>query len=582
LTIRPVRALLICAGLALVGADLGVAQEGQVAVDVRGLRPDMRTNVMATLSLTRSGDRVRLAEGRVRALLDRAPREVRAALEPFGYYEPTVRDSLRYDGRRWRVTLDVNAGPPVILVAADVRVTGPGSDDPALAEVLRATPLSSGAPLSHVAYEAVKTALATAAADRGYLDASFDSAAIRVDRTARTARATVFFATGPRYAMGPVTFRQSVLDEGLLRSLVPWAPGDPFDGSRLLALQATLLDGPYYSAVEIVPRRDLAAGGVVPIDVVLTPANPERYSLGAGYGSDTGPRGTANVEFRRLNQAGHRAEIDAWVAQVERRFSARYYLPFRSRHASLLSFSGGFVDENPKTSDTETWLVGTNLAGLWGSWRSEIGITLQRAAFEVGAQSGVTTLALLGLGLSRVRADDRLDPRRGILTRLRARGASDALIGEVTLLDVGAEARGVVSPTPELRLRARAEAAALFTPDFDELPGSMRYFAGGDRSVRGYGYRELGPRDAAGEPLGGSRLLVGSLEVEWRFVERWGVAAFLDAGNALSSFSSALEAGTGAGVRWRSPVGMIRLDGAWAVTEPGTPFRLHLNVGPEL
>jgi translocation and assembly module TamA len=538
--------------------------------------------VLATLSIARTPERTVLAEPRVRALLTRAESEVGIALEPFGHYEATVRDSLFFDGRSWRVLLRVDPGPPVTLSASSVRVVGPGADDRAFQDALRRAPLEIGAPLSHGAYELQKTGLLSAAADRGYLDAAFDSAEVRVDRSARTASVVLLFRTGPRYALGSVTFLQDVLDPQLLQNLVPWQPGAPFDGSQLLALQSALTEGPYFSGVEVVPRRDLAENLVVPIHVGLTPARPQRYSVGAGYGSDTGPRVTLNAEWRRLNRRGHRAELDGWVAAVERRATARYSVPLRARRASLLTLSGGYVDSNPTTSDTETWLIGAGITGLWGGWRGEVNASLQRSDFVVGLDSGITTLLLLGTGISRIRADDRVDPTHGSLMRMRVRGAHDAVIGDVRLFDTGAEARIVRTVAPRVRFRARGEIAALFTSDFSRLPGSIRYFAGGDRSVRGFGYQEIGPRDAAGNVIGGRRLLVGSVELELRVLDTWGIAAFADGGNAFSSFSDPLETGVGGGIRWRSPFGMVRLDGAFAVSVSDAPFRAHLNLGPEL
>ena len=110
----------------------------------------------------------------------------------------------------------------------------------------------------------------------------------------------------------------------------------------------------------------------------------------------------------------------------------------------------------------------------------------------------------------------------------------------------------------------------------------MRYFAGGDQSVRGYAYQALGPRDQFGHVLGGRSLLVGSVELEYRFLKKWGVAVFYDAGNAARNFSFSLKQGTGFGLRWLSPIGMVRADLAFAVSEPGRPLRLHLNIGPDL
>ena len=580
--------LLVALGLGALGGAFApgalAAQDraAEVRVSVSGVPNGLRDNVFATMTLARTPSRARLTRTQIRAQLERAPGEVRAALEPFGYYEAAVRDSVRFDGRRWQVTLTVTPGPAVILTRADVRIEGPGTVDTAFTNVRERTPLAVGQPLLHPAWDALKSGLAGAAADRGYLDAAFDSSVIRVDRTQRTAEAVLVLQTGPRYQLGEVTFIQEGLDPDLLEPMVPWDSGDPFTSRDLLALHTALSDGPYFSSVEVVPRRDLATGLVVPVEVTLTLTRPQLYALGGGYGTDTGARVTFNAELRRLNRMGHRAELDAWLAQNERRATGSYMIPLGDRFGSLVTLNGGWVDADPTTSTSETWLVGATLEGLRNVWRAQLSATLERATWEVGPQEGVSNLLLLGTGLSRVRADDRIAPSRGSLLRFRLRGGHDALVSNVRVLDGGVEARWIRGFGGRWRILTRGEAAALGTSSFDELPPSLRYFAGGDRSVRGYGYQELGPDDGLGNVIGGRGLLVMSVELDARVRTDWRLAVFGDVGNAVNALGDPLEAGAGAGIRWRSPIGMVRLDGAFAVTQPGWPFRIHVNLGPEL
>ncbi len=558
------------------------AQEGPVRVEIVGVEGELRRNVLATLTLSTSAARAVMTEPRVRQLHARAPREIALALQAFGRYQAQVDATLRFDNGRWVARYAIDAGSPVQVSRVDVRIEGDGEADPAMQRALQRSPLQVGEPLHHGRYAATKAALEGVAAERGYLDASFDSSVIRVDREARTAEILLHFQTGPRFVFGTVTFLQEVLDPEILQQLVPFQTGEPFDAAQLLTLRNALADGPYFTSVEIVPRRDRAEGLVVPVEVHLSPQPARRYLVGFGYGTDTGPRGTTNVEIRRLNQSGHRAEAEARVSLIERRVSGRYFLPLRGLRASLLTISTGFVDASPTTSDTETFFVGVNLGGTLGGWRSDLSLTLQRAAFEVGVDSGVSTLLVLGTGLSRVRADDRIFPTRGSLLGLRVRGGHEALLSDTRFLQVTLEGKLVRSLGAGTRLLARGDVGAVFSPDFRGLPGSLRHFTGGDRSLRGYAYQSLGPSDEVGNVIGGQRLLVGSLELDRRVFDRWGVAVFLDAGNALSSFTDELEAGAGVGVRWRSPMGPIRLDGAFAVSRAGAPFRLHLVIGPEL
>jgi len=261
--------------------------------------------------------------------------------------------------------------------------------------------------------------------------------------------------------------------------------------------------------------------------------------------------------------------------------SARYSLPLRAR-GTLLSLSAGFLNSNPSTSDTETYLVSAGLARLLGGWRQDLSLTMQSAAFEVGIDSGHSTLLVLGTGISRVRTDDRIFPNWGHFLSFRVRGSHEKLLSDTRFFQAGAEGKIVRSMGSRTRILARGEVGALFSPDFNALPATFRYFTGGDRSVRGFGYQSLGALDQEGNISGGTRILVGSLEMDYHFLDHWGAAAFIDVGNAITSFSDALETGLGLGLRWRSPVGPIRLDGAFAISRNGSPFRLHINIGPEL
>jgi translocation and assembly module TamA len=117
---------------------------------------------------------------------------------------------------------------------------------------------------------------------------------------------------------------------------------------------------------------------------------------------------------------------------------------------------------------------------------------------------------------------------------------------------------------------------------FEELPASIRFFAGGDRSVRGYAYQSLGPKDSSGDVIGGKNILVASLELDRAILSDWGVAAFFDIGNAFNSFDSiTLFKGAGVGVRYYTKIGALRLDLARQIGIPNPGFRVHFTVGFE-
>jgi translocation and assembly module TamA len=174
-------------------------------------------------------------------------------------------------------------------------------------------------------------------------------------------------------------------------------------------------------------------------------------------------------------------------------------------------------------------------------------------------------------------------PRRGLRTQVQLQASQSGFISTTTFLQLKGAAKAVYGFLPGFRVLTRAEVGRTFTGQFHELPPPLRFFAGGDVSVRGFDYLALGPTDSLGQVIGGKALLVGSLEVDYQFMPRFAIAAFSDAGNAMDKLSlRGLEYSVGGGIRFISPIGLVRLDGAFGISRKNTPFRLHISMGPDL
>jgi len=163
------------------------------------------------------------------------------------------------------------------------------------------------------------------------------------------------------------------------------------------------------------------------------------------------------------------------------------------------------------------------------------------------------------------------------------RGANNAFFSDTSFLQAHLQTKLLVPLTDSTRLLLRGEVGATGVKSFTELPVTQRFFAGGDQSVRGFVYNSLGPRDAQGNVIGGKDLMVGSLEIDQMFGPVFGAAVFIDTGNVLNTFANSLEKGVGAGLRWRTPVGMVRFDLAHPVKRPDLDrVRVHISIGPDL
>ena len=573
----------ICFFLPLLAARPAAAVE--VEVEVEGLRGAIRDNVHALLSIEQAKDPSR---ERVHQLHNQAEGDIQRALQPFGYYKPTIEGSLAEEGDRFRARYVVDPGPLMRLAGVDLQLSGAGAGDKGFRRIVQQFPLRRGGAVVHASYEAGKQALVDYAAAHGYLEADFTQREIRVDLAAYTARVRVAFYTGPQYAFGEVTFDDAMLDPDLLYGYLPFEPGEAFDLRKLLQLQDALSSTPYFRRVEVLPKEDEAVDRRVPIHVRLVPARRERWSFGLGYGADTGIRGTLGVDVRRVNRRGHRAEARVNTSQVEQHFSTTYLVPKKAARTDFTTYSLGYEDIDSDTEKHRGAIASAGLDRARGRWREHFDLAYAIEDFTVGPDTGHSKLLMPEASLSLVQADDVLYPQHGRKVRLQLRIASESALSTATFVQGVAEAKYVQRLFGPVRGLARVRLGYNATQNFHELPSSLRFFAGGDQSVRGYGFQELTPR-VNGLPTGGDALVEGSIEFDalpltFRNFGRFGAAVFYDTGNAMERLSvgGSLKSGAGAGIRWLSPVGLVRADAAFALDEPGTPIRFHFSLGPDL
>lgn len=568
--------------------EVGEASPGservRVEVEIVGIDDPLRANVEALVGIVRDGQSREMRPGHVFRLHEKAPEQIATALEPFGFYSPVVRSSLNSEGSPWRARYAIDPGPPTRIARLDIRIDGEAGEDSVFRRTIASLPLAEGDTLHHPSYELAKQTLGLLAADRGYLDARWDSSVVRVDRQAQEAEVVLHMTSGPRFYFGPVSIDQDWIDEDILEPYVQFQPGDPYQSAELRELQTSLSGTTYFANVEIVPRRDLAGDDLrVPIEVHVRPRKTQRWEAGVGYGTDTGPRIRLASEFRRLNSRGHFADLDARISTTEQSLTGRYNIPVGLPNPALWTLTGRYGNIEWVTSKTLQGIVGLSYGHLRGPVREIFSLRYQRDDFSVAADSGVSHLTQPTASWSWSTADNRLYAMRGLGGTLELRGAAEgfgssasffrALLSARTILPVGARMRGI----------ARADVGWLGTDQFRQLPPSIRFFAGGDRSIRGFDYQSLGPLNDEGQVTGGNSLLVGSAELEYRLLEKWSAALFLDAGNALRDFGGEVRIGTGFGARWISPVGLIRIDLGFGLDKPADerPLRLHLSIGPD-
>ena len=549
-----------------------------VEVDVRGeLDGAARENIATAAAIGRLQELDTPASGTIRRLLRQLPGQVRTALEPFGYYQAEIESRLEGEGEQQRVVVDVNPGDPVRIEQIDITWVTPDSQPPAIDQSFA---LQEGARLDHAQYESAKRAIQARLLDAGYLDARLETHRVAVRRADNAAVVSLKWNTGPRYRFGSVEFADAPLDEPFLRRYVPFEVGEYYSQSEVLALNVALLNSGYFESVSV--GQGDPVGEVVPIRVQVVPRPRDLYEIGVSYGTDSGPGFDLGFERRYVNRRGHSANAELGLSARRQRLEANYIMPRRRSAEAHYALGLALVDEETDSNERRNARLSASRFGLWRGWRRTDALTLLREDFEIGTQDDSTTLLIPSVSLTKAKAKgDDLIPTAGQSWRASVSGGVESLLSDTSFIQVGV-AHKRIWPVGAHRLLARAEVGATWVDDFRKLPPSLRYFAGGDRSLRGFDYEALGPLDAEDNVIGGEYLVLGSVEYEHHVRGPWRVAAFLDAGNAFSDGDRDLEYGIGFGLRYATPVGLIRVDLAAGISEPGNPIRLHLVVGPDL
>jgi translocation and assembly module TamA len=541
----------------------------------------LKNNVLLSLDIADKKRRKNASDEELRHLHARADDDIQRALRPYGYYRPVIQSQLLTDGT-WTARYQIDPGPPILLDSVLVEVTGEGATDPRYQKILRDFPLHKGSVLLHPAYDAAKLSFETAAAEGGFLDAHFVESRIDVDLERYAAEIVIRYDTGPRHYFGNVSFAPDVIQDRMLHEFVDFHSGDVFDFRKLLQLQTDLSSTGYFTKVEVQPGTEASQHRVVPIDVNLAPAKRLRFTGGVGYGTDDGARVRLLTELRRLNTAGHRASIELQYGSRDKRAIGQYFIPWPRPRTDLLTLAAGYQDQRTVTFHSKLFRSGFSESRLLGKWRVVPALNYRRENYQVGVDSGtVRTLVPEGTW-TRIRADDAVFTKNGDRLTLNARGANRGLVSDVSFLQVRGDAKLIHSFSDRTRGLARIEAGATRTGEFRHLPPTLRFFAGGTNSVRGYSYNSLGSRDELGHVIGGRYLLTGSLEMNQFFLPRWGAAVFLDAGDAMNSWTTTVKRGAGFGLRFLSPAGLVRADLAWGLDRRGTPLQVHLAMGSEL
>ncbi len=567
----------------------------QPQILITGASPALEANIRALLSI--DSERCDADQGQLDTRRPALRREIERAAQGLGFYRLTHRLEFSRTDACWALRIDVEPGDPVLFGRIDVRFPGTDASTAApFASLLANAPVVEGAVLNHRLYENLKSSLSALAVENGHFSARFSRSELAVDLARNRADVVIEFDPGPRYGFGSIHISPiDALSDRFISRFVPFAPGAPYSTEALVELRESLNNSQYFTDVAVTPQLTSAqtapgAARTVPVNIALQVRPRRSWTGGLGVTTDNGPRMTVNYEDRYFNRSGHRQNGDVALSTMESRANLSHIIPMADPARESLSVSLGYVGQDNDTFSIDTYKLGVSYRStidiplLGDEWLQNIFSNFQR---ENSALNTVTVnshessnLTISGINWTRTAADDPIFPTRGWRVFTQVSGASNAFVSDLSFLQLYASGKLVRTVGPG-RALLRVEAGTTLVDGVSELPVSIRYFTGGDQSVRGYQFGSLGALNALGEVIGGKHLLTASVEYDFSVRPSWKLAVFMDAGNSFADFNNiTLHKSAGLGLRWLSPIGPIRADIAKGLD--GGNFRLHITMGPDL
>lgn len=568
---------------ALIAVSIGTASAADrkyaVRIDVtEPLRPLLENN-LRVLREVKEG----INQSRFERLTERAEVEIRELLATEGYFSPRVKLTVDRSDARWTANFKVDPGEPSRVTAVEQRFEGAVSkdlwDNAERRAALRASwPLKVGERFRQELWDAGKTGLLRALGDERYPLAKITESEARVDPGTRSVRLRVVVDSGPAVTLGEIHISGlKRYPASIVRSLNPIAPGTPYSQKKLTDFQRDLLETTYFASAFVTAQLDAARPHNAPILVRVVEAPRSRLKAGVGYSTDVGFKLETVYTRRAFFETPWQWSSGLRLAQREQAAFSEVLTP---RNAHGHRYGVGLLFDRTDIQNETTSSMSALIRRLTPGHERDLEIGLA-PIYEKKAIGDLTTEHLQSVpayaSWTWRNVDDLISPRRGWLLNLRAAAALEGVISDESFLNGYAKAAGFLPVGKRDTFIARAELGRTWTSDPTKVPSRYLFRTGGSTSVRGYAYDSLGV-DVGNSVTGGRVLGVASAEYVHMLTTEYGVAAFVDVGDAAEGVSElAFKVGYGIGARWKSPIGPLALDVAYG--RDVQEYRVHFAVG---
>lgn len=550
-----------------------LAYDQILRTEVTGISGAALTNVKERLQVVQEAMGSHLDDAAIQDFIKTAPTNIEAALQPYGYFKAQVHTHLTQHANVWTSSFHIIPGPLLTITSVAINLTGPGKNDPVIEKFVADFPLKPGQVFLASQYEKAKDLLFQTVNEQGYVKAILIKKEIQINIQKYTAHIILQLETGKRYYFGPVLFNKNALAPEFLGRFNHFADNEPFSSEKLLKFQRDLSNCHYFQQVDVNPDLTQVIDNKVPINVNVTVPKSQRYSVGVGYGTFTGPRLTLAADWRRVTNTGQHFNVEMKLSSVLSGITAKYFIPGKNPLTDQYVLGANIQKFSPKNGNSFSQTLSASYVKGFQDWQTTTSLSYLMERFSIHPQpTRSSNLLIPNFSIAHLKADDLLYPRFGRSLNFTLQGAAEKVLSTTSFIQSEIKGKYIFSPTLDSRVILRGDLGYTVVDDLHKLPLTLQFVAGGLNTVRGFPLDTLGP---------GRYLRVASIEYQHKIIGNWNGAIFYDIGNASNNFTGPLNRGDGIGIIYKSLLGPAKFYVGRAETKPGKPFNFEFSIGSD-
>ncbi len=496
------------------------------------------------------------------------------ALRAFGYYN----SKIIFEG----LDLKIETSAPVVIRNTNIDVLGQGQKDSDLLQTIEQYKAKKGEQLNHQKYDRFKWYLKNVTAEKGYFDATFLKKQLAVYPKLKNADWNVVLDTGNRYKFGEILLEHSRLDDGFINNIIKFNSDAPYLNDDLLAISERLNRSNYFQNVFIEPISDRETKRV-DLKVKLLPKKRNQMKFTLGYNSSVGFHASSRWIMPYVNRYGHHIATGISINKKRKQFDFQYNLPVYSDPLNNLYVFSADIE----TKSSKFWgraeAFNLNLSAhrhfrLDKPFSFNLGANIEVSKDKKVENGRVKTLFYPSIVLRYKKSDGLVFPLNGHSLSIASNFSTNFLGSSGGFAHFSLDATVIRTIKESHRFLNRISLGYVYAKDFLKLPSKFRFFAGGDNSIRGFKFNSVGGKE------GGNLMGTFSSEYQYKFSPTWWGSLFVDLGSVSQGFKPNFKIGGGAGVRYISPIGAIKVDVAFPFNEKrkGFPFEIYVGFGVRL